>query len=92
MPREDVEMRCVEEQEPLEVVLPRARLNPRIPPIERHNNMKILDMLSTEVGSAYVEGREIGEQHRMELLDEDVYRSWCAACVEGRGVGGQRRI
>ena len=21
-----------------------------------------------------------------------VYRSWCAACVEGRGLGGQRRI
>ena len=21
-----------------------------------------------------------------------VHRSWCAACVEGRGVGGQRRI
>ena len=21
-----------------------------------------------------------------------VYRSWCAACVEGRGVGGQHRI
>ena len=22
----------------------------------------------------------------------DVYRSWCAACVEGRGVGGQHRL
>ena len=21
-----------------------------------------------------------------------VYRSWCAACVEGRGVGGQHRV
>ena len=33
---------------------------------------------------------------RMKQEHEDsghaVHRSWCAACVEGRGVGGQHRI
>ena len=27
-----------------------------------------------------------------EYSGHAVYRSWCAACVEGRGVGGQHRI
>ena len=28
----------------------------------------------------------------MKIQDMLVNRSWCAACVEGRGVGGQHRI
>ena len=41
------------------------------------------------------ESEESNEQ-REKQEDEDsgraVCRSWCAACVEGRGVGGQHRI
>ena len=32
------------------------------------------------------------EKQEHEDSGHAVYRSWCAACVEGRGVGGQRRI
>ena len=32
------------------------------------------------------------EKQENEVSGHAVYRSWCAACVEGRGVGGQRRI
>ena len=28
----------------------------------------------------------------MKIRDVLFYRSWCAACVEGRGIGGQHRI
>ena len=32
------------------------------------------------------------EKQEHEDSGHAVYRSWCAACVEGRGVGGQHRI
>ena len=39
---------------------------------------------------------ESEESHDQREKHEDsghaVYRNWCAACVEGRGVGGQHRI
>ena len=34
--------------------------------------------------------RRVKQEH--EASGHAVYRSWCAACVEGRGVGGQYRI
>ena len=32
------------------------------------------------------------EKQEHEDSGHDVYRSWCAACVEGRGAGGQHRL
>ena len=32
------------------------------------------------------------EEQEHEDYGHAVHRSWCAACVEGRGVGGQHRI
>ena len=32
------------------------------------------------------------EKQEHERFRDAVYRSWCAACVEGRGVGGQHRV
>ena len=32
------------------------------------------------------------EKHEHEYSGHAIYRSWCAACVEGRGVQGQHRI
>ena len=32
------------------------------------------------------------EKQEHEDSGHAVYRSWCAACVEGRGVGGQHRV
>ena len=32
------------------------------------------------------------EKQKHEDSEHAVYRNWCAACVEGRGVGGQHRI
>ena len=49
VPREDVAMRSEAEQDPLEAEVPRARWNPENPPVERNNNMKIMDVLSSEV-------------------------------------------
>ena len=63
--RADVEMGNEEEEEPLEAEIPRVRRHPKNR-AERNKIMRIQDILST--------------------------RSWCAACVEGRGVGGQHRI
>ena len=34
----------------------------------------------------------IREKEEHEDLGHTVYRNWCAACVEGRGVSGQHRI
>ena len=65
-PREDVEMGNDEDQEPLEAEVPRARLNPKNPTSR--------------------------EKQEHEDSGHAVCRSWCAACVEGRGVGGQHRI
>ena len=32
------------------------------------------------------------EKQEHEDSGHSVFRSWCAACVEGRGVGGQHRV
>ena len=32
------------------------------------------------------------EKQAHEDSGDATYRNWCAACVEGRGVGGQHRI
>ena len=64
--RADVEMGNEEDEEPLEAEFPRVRMNPKNPT-----------------------SREIQEH---EDSGHAVYGSWCAACVEGRGVGGQHRI
>ena len=58
--RADVELGNEEDEEPLEAEIP--RVNPKNPKQEHEDS-----------GHA-------------------VNRSWCAACVEGRGVGGQHRI
>ena len=54
------------EEESLEAVIPRVRMNPKNPSNE--------------------------EKQELEDSGHAVSRSWCAACVEGRGVGGQHRI
>ena len=59
--RADVEMGNEEDEEPLEAEIPRARKNPK-------------------------------NRNSRETQEHAVYRSWCAACVEGRGVGGQHRL
>ena len=53
-------MRNDEDEEPLEAQVLRARMNTRVPPVERNKNMKILDMLSADVGEK-VWFRKIGE-------------------------------
>ena len=55
-----------EEEEPLEAEIPRIRMNPKNPTSR--------------------------EKQEREDSGHAVLRSWCAACVEGRGVGGQHRI
>ena len=55
-----------EDEEPLEAEIPRVRMNPKNPTSR--------------------------EEQEHEDLGHAVYKSWCAACVEGRGVGGQHRI
>ena len=48
--RGDVEMGNEEDEEPLEAVGPRARMNPKTPPrVESNKNMKIQDMLCAEI-------------------------------------------
>ena len=69
--REDVEMRNDEDEEPLEAEVLRARMNTRVPPVERNNNMKILDMLSADVVVLLVSKVGSGGQHRIELLVEE---------------------
>ena len=69
MPREDAEMRIDEEEELLESEVPRARLNPKKPPVEGNKNMEILDMPSAGLG-VLLQGRGIGGQRGIELLDE----------------------
>ena len=54
------------EEEPLEAEIPRLRMNPKNPTSR--------------------------EKQEHEDSGHAVYRSWYAACVEGRGVGGQHRI
>ena len=55
-----------EDEEPWEAEIPRVRMKPKNPT-----------------------GRE---KQQREDSGHAVYRSLCAACVEGRGVGGQHRI
>ena len=54
VPREDVAMRSEAERDPLEAQVPRARWNPKNPPVERNNNMKIMDVLSSDVDALLV--------------------------------------
>ena len=65
-PREDVDIGNEEDEEPLEAEFHRATMNPKNPTSR--------------------------EQQQHEDSGHAVYRSCCAACVEGRGVGGQHRI
>ena len=65
-PREHVEMVNGEVEESLEAEVATPRMNPENPPSR-------------------------GKQEH-EDSGHAVYKSWCAACVEGRGVGGQPRI
>ena len=64
--RAGVEMGNEADEEPFEAEIPRVRMNPKNPT-----------------------SRETQEH---EDSGHAVYRSWCAACVEGRGVGAQHRI
>ena len=64
--RADVERGNEVDEGPLEAEIPRVRTNPKNP-MSR-------------------------EKQEHEDPGHVVYRSWCAACVEGRGVGGQHRI
>ena len=58
--------RIDEDEEPTKAQIPRVRMKPKNP-TDR-------------------------EKQKHENSGHAVYRSWCAACVEGRGVGGQHRI
>ena len=64
--RAEVEMTNGEDEESLEAETPRVSMNPKNPTSR--------------------------EKQEHEDSGHAVYRSWCAACVEGRGVGGQHRI
>ena len=64
--RADVEMGNEEDEEPVEAEIPRVTMNPKNPTSR--------------------------EKQEHEDSGHAVHRSWCAACVEGRGVGGQHRI
>ena len=64
--RADVEMGNDEDEDPLEAEIPGARMNPKNPTSR--------------------------EKQEHEDSGHAAYRSWCAACVEGRGVGEQHRI
>ena len=64
--RADVEMGNEEDEEPLEAKISRVRMNPTNPTSR--------------------------EKQEREDSGHAVYKSWCAACVEGRGVGGEHRI
>ena len=55
-----------EDEEPLEAEIPRVRKSPK--------------------------NSTSREKQEHEDSGPAVYRSWCTACVEGRGVGGQHRI
>ena len=55
-----------EDEEPLEAEIPRVRMHPK--------------------------NATSREKQEREDSGHAVYGSWCAACVEGRGVGGQHRI
>ena len=55
-----------EDEEPSEAEIPRVRMNPKNPTSR--------------------------EKQELEDSGHAVFRSWCAACVQGRGVGGQHRI
>ena len=59
-------MRNDEDEEPFEAEVPRARMNPKNPTSR--------------------------EKQEHEDSGHAVCRNWCAACVEGREVGGQHRI
>ena len=50
--------------------------------------------LEAEVPRARMNPKNPTSREKQEHEDSGhaVYRSWCAACVEGRGVGGQHRI
>ena len=63
---QSVEMGNDEDEEPLEAEIPKVRTKPKITTSR--------------------------EKQGHEHSGHAVYRSWCAACVEGRGVGGQHRI
>ena len=62
----DVEMGNAEDEEPLEAEVPGARIIPRNPTSR--------------------------EKQEHEDPRHAVSRNWSAACVDGRGVGGQHRI
>ena len=64
--RADVDMGKEEDEEPLEAKIPRVRMNPKNP-------------MSREE-------QEHGDSGHA------VYRIWCAACFEGRGVGRQHQV
>ena len=71
--RADVEKGNEEDEEPLEAEIPRVRMNPKNPTSrEKQEHEDIQDMLSTGVGVLRgVEGRGVGGQHRIELLEEE---------------------
>ena len=58
--------RMIKDEEPWEAEIPRARMNHKNPTTR--------------------------EKQEHEDSGHAVFWSWCAACVEGRGVGGQHRI
>ena len=64
--REDVEVRTMKMKSHWKRRAPRASMNPKNPTSR--------------------------DKQEHEDSGHAVYRSWCAACVEGRGVGGQHRI
>ena len=50
--------------------------------------------VEAEVPRARMNPKNPASRQKQEHEDSGhaVYRNWCAACVEGRGVGGQHRI
>ena len=71
--RAGVEMGNEEDEDPLQAEIPRVRMNPKNPTSrEQQEHEDIQDMLSTGVGVLLgVEGRGVGGQHRIELLEEE---------------------
>ena len=74
--RADVEMGNEEDEEPLEAEIPRVPMNPKNPTSREKQEHEdaghaVLQELVCRSWCACVEGRGVGGQHRIELLEEE---------------------
>ena len=58
------------------------------------SHMTVDGTLGSIISKSQNESEELTSREKQEHEDSGhaVYRSWCAACVDGRGAGGQHRI